>query len=97
MGIEMAVGRTKAPSAASGQRILLAVEGDDTWRDLGGNGTWSFCLRLVEDGLTSVKSLLPTGDGSWVVSHYAGDSVFADLVHQKHSDLQPMKQPACKR
>lgn len=80
MGVEMAVGPTKAPSAASRQGILLAVEGDDAWGDLGGNGTWSSCSRLVENGLTSVKSLLPTGDGSWVAPNYAANPVVGDLV-----------------
>ena len=97
MVVEIAVSPTKAPSAASRQGIVLAVEGDDAWRDLGGNGTRSSCSRLIQNALSSLKSLLPKGDGFRVTSHHAADPVLGDLVQQQHSDFQTMQQPGCER
>lgn len=93
--VEIALSPTKAPPAASRQRIVLAIEGDDTWGDLSGNGVRSSAAGMIQNALSSLKSLLPTGHGSRVTSHHATDPVLGHLVQQQHSDFQTMQEPGC--
>lgn len=97
MYFEVVVGPTKGPSTAPGQGIVLAIEGNDPWCDLGRDGGWPACSRVIQNTLSGLKPLPPVADGFLMASQHQADGSWGCLILQQQSDFHSLQQPGCER
>jgi hypothetical protein len=83
MFFQVAMSQAKTPTAASRQWILLAIEGNDSWSYLGGNGGGTSGPRPIPNTLSGLKTSLPEGNGSSMTSQDGTDGVDGKLMLQQ--------------
>jgi hypothetical protein len=90
MFFEVAMSQAEAPATASRQRVLLAIEGNDPWSYLGGNGGGASAPRPIHNIFSGLKTSLPDGDGSYMTSQDGADYVCGKLMLQQMLDFQAL-------